>query len=331
MRPARLPVLAGLACALVAAAASAAPWRWTLPAGVAPPPIPADNPMTAAKVALGRRLFYDADLSVDGTMACSTCHEQKRGFADGNRSRPGVHGDPGRRNVPGLANIGWVTPLTWADPGLTGLETQALVPIAGLHPVEMGMAGHEAEIPARLGKDRCYQRMFRTAFPETKGRIDLPGVTHALAAFQRSLVSFDSPYDRARRGEAPLPAPAARGLALFEARCASCHGGPAFSDGRFHDVGTGSESDAGLSEKSGVDGDKGHFRTAPLRNVALAPPYLHDGSAPTLADAIARHQPGSLSASETEDAVAFIGALTDRTFIADPKLAYPDTACGKRL
>lgn len=98
-----------------------------------------------ARVELGRRLFYDADLSRDGTMSCATCHEQRHGFADGNRVHPGVTDEPGRRNVPGLANVGHFSPLTWADPRQTTLERQAAVPVFGTHPVEMGMAGMQAD------------------------------------------------------------------------------------------------------------------------------------------------------------------------------------------
>lgn len=322
------------AALLSAGAGSAGPWRWTLPAGVAPPAVPADNAMSAAKVELGRRLFHDADLSIDGTMACATCHEQRRGFADDNRTRPGVHGDSGRRNVPGLANVGWLGPLTWADPTLTTLEKQALVPITGDRPVEMGMRGKEAEIPARLGRDSCYRRMFARAFPETRGRIDLAAVAKALAAFERTLISLDSPYDR--RAATPLPPTAARGLALFETRCARCHAGPHFTDGRFHAVETkGDDADGGLAERSGDSADRGRFRTPALRNIALASPYLHDGSAATLGDAIRRHDrlpaATSLSSTQIDDLVAFIGTLTDAHFVTDPRFAYPDKVCGRKL
>lgn len=321
---------AALLLLAIAGAVSAGPWRWRLPEGIAPPAVPGDNAMSAARVALGRRLFYDADLSIDGTMACATCHEQRRGFADGNPTRPGVHGDPGRRNVPGLANVGWLTPLTWADPGLATLEKQALVPITGDHPVEMGMHGREAEVPARLGRDRCYRRMFAAAFPETRGRIDLEAVAKALAAFERTLISFDSPYDR--RNATPLPPAAARGLALFGAGCASCHAGPLFSDGRFHSIETKvGEADAGLGEKTGDPADRGRFRTPSLRNAALAPPYLHDGSTATITEAIRRHEAAKATLSETQldDLTAFIDTLTDRRFVSDPRLAYPETSCGR--
>jgi cytochrome c peroxidase len=104
-------------------------YRWQLPAGVVAPPVPADNLMSAAKVELGRRLFYDADLSRDGTTSCGTCHEQHRAFTEGNATHPGVGGVPGRRNVMALANVGYFNPLTWADPNQHRLEEQVLVPL----------------------------------------------------------------------------------------------------------------------------------------------------------------------------------------------------------
>jgi cytochrome c peroxidase len=117
---------------------------------VSPPPIPADNPISAAKVERGRRLFYDADISADGTMLCATCHEQKHAVTYGNVTHAGVAGEAGRRNVPGVANVGWASPLTFADTAATTLETQTRTPVFGTHPVEMGMAEREPEIGQRL-------------------------------------------------------------------------------------------------------------------------------------------------------------------------------------
>jgi len=338
MRRLSIGLTALTALALGTAAARPAQWLWNLPEGVEPPPAPADNPMNAAKVELGRRLFYDADLSVDGTMSCATCHEQKRAFADGNRTRPGVHGDPGRRNVPGLANVGYLSPLTWADPRLSTLEVQVAVPIFGETPVEMGMKGKEQELLRRLSRDKCYIRMFRNAFPERRGTIDMPAVSKALAAFQRTLLSHASLYDRYRRGEeSAFPAAARRGEALFGAHCASCHSGGNFTDQQFHAIeGKGTSSDMGLAEITGLPEDHGRFRTPSLRNVALTGPYLHDGSAASLPEAIARHAfmvplAGTLTPAQRDDLLAFLDTLTDREFVENPKFAYPETACGKPL
>lgn len=314
--------------AAVALLVAAAPlWQWSLPEKVSEPEVPSNNTMTAAKVELGRRLFYDADLSADGTMSCATCHEQKHAFADGNQTHPGVTGEPGRRNVPGLANVAWMTPLTFADPAATTLETQATTPVFGSHPVEMGMAGREAAIPDRFARDSCYRTMFRRAFPESEGRIDFVNVAKALASFERTLVSYGSAYDRGTLSE-----PARAGGALFARDCASCHAGQLFTDLRAHRLGPidKAASDQGLFEKTGAEDDRGRFRTPSLRNVALTGPWWHDGSARTLDAAIARHGRG-YEPSDVTSLMAFLGALSDPEFVTRKDLAIPDRACGRRL
>ena len=353
---AMLVAAAGALC--LAAAAPPAAYRWSLPTGVAPPPSPAGDPLTEAKVTLGRRLFYDADLSADGTMACGACHEQRHAFADGQKTRGGVTGEAGRRNVMSLANVGYYRALTWGDPGLTTLEGQVLVPLMGTHPVEMGMAGKGGALAERLGGDACYPRLFAAAFPEVQGRIGPDTVTRALAAFERTLVSMDSPYDRYRRGDrAALTVSAQRGMALFfgaSLDCAACHAAPLFTDaGRggadsFHNIGLYDldgaggypANDHGLREITGRAGDEGRFRTPALRNVALNAPYMHDGSVATLSEAVRRHYDGGprplrdrrlagagVSDAQVDDLVAFLGALTDQAFVTDPKLALPKPDC----
>lgn len=317
---------------LMLAAAAPHGWQWRLPRGIALPPVPADNPMSAAKVELGRRLFYEADLSINGTMACSTCHEQKRGFADGNATRPGVHGDPGRRNVPGLANVAWRLHLTWADIDLNRLEAQVAIPVLGEQPVEMGMKGQEAEIGRRLGRDACYRTMFARAFPETGGQIDLASVSAALSAFQRTMTSFDSLYDRFLAGKRSALTPAARrGMQLFDAQgCSNCHHGRDLTNDSLHALGVSMPQDRGLFEKTGDKADDGRFRTPSLRNVAVTGPYLHDGSARTMADAIRQHG-ASLTDAQMADMIAFLESLTDQKLLTDPRFAIPERACGRKL
>lgn len=327
-------LIAGLASLMLGAAiAVPARWHWDLPRGVAPPPVPADNAMSAAKVALGRRLFYDADLSIDGTIACATCHEQHRAFAEGNPTHPGVHGTPGRRNVPGLANAAWASSLTWGDPRIKRLEAQVLVPVSGTHPVEMGMAGKEDEIAHRLGRDDCYVSMFAAAFPSSSGRIDMSNIARALASFERTIVSFDSPYDAWKRGDrTAISYGATHGAAVFGASCAACHSGPLLSDGGFHAILPPNAEDRGLGEATDRAADDNRFRTPSLRNVALTAPYFHDGSAKTLAEAIRRHpQRSAIADADMADLIAFLDALTDPHLTANTALSLPDTACGKRL
>lgn len=290
------------------------------------PPAPADNPTTLAKVALGRRLFYDADLSVDGSMSCATCHVQRHGFADGNATHPGVHGDPGRRNVPGLANVAWLKRLTWADPRLATLEAQAVVPVTGTDPVEMGMAGRTEEIASRLNRDPCYRTLFRAAFPGSAGRIDMTAVVRALAAFERTMVSVNAPYDRWRGGARDsLSAEAQAGAKRFARHCAGCHAGPDFTDGRYHALLATGEDD-GVAHVTGRDADRGRFRTPGLRNVAVTAPYFHDGSARTLDDAIARHGL-PIAKQDRATIAAFLHSLTDADFLRDPRFSLPPVAC----
>lgn len=325
MRPAFLTA-ALLAASLLLTAAGPV-WRWSVPAGVSAPAVPSDNPMTAAKVELGRRLFHDADLSINGTMSCATCHEQEHAFADGNATHAGATGVPGRRNVPGLANAAWLSPLGLTDTSAVTLELQVHTPVFGTGPTEMGMAGQEAAIGERLGADRCYRAMFRRAFPETGGRVDFGNVARALASFQRTFVSFGSAYDRGA-----LSANARAGKALFDRDCAACHSGPLLTDLEMHRVEPADEaaSDPGLFEHTGLADDRGRFRTPSLRNVALTGPWWHDGSAPTLEQAISRHRPVS-DPAQMAGLTAFLSALSDTEFTTRETLSRPDRACGRRL
>jgi cytochrome c peroxidase len=294
-------------------------------------------------------LFYDADLSWDGAMSCATCHEQKRGFADANKTRAGFDGSPGERNIQALANLAWLNSLTWGGPHVDTLEHQALIPIEGFVPVEMGFGGKpEGALAQRLRDQACYPELFRAAFPERDGKIDMDTITLALAAFQRTLVSLDAPYDRWKRGDkAALTAQQARGAALFEEKqCASCHAGPHFTDAAvagkkpaeaFHRLARPKDGkDAGLARITLKDEDAGKFRTPGLRNVALSAPYMHDGEVATLAEAVRHHYSADatdarlrlvLSDEEVGDLVAFLGALTDEGFVNNPKFARPPATC----
>lgn len=285
-----------------------------------------------AQVALGRRLFHDGDLSINGTLSCATCHDPRHSFADGVRAHPGAHGEPGLRNVPSLVNVGSFSPLTWGNPSLATLEQQALVPIAGEDPVEMGMKGQEAELTRRLSASPCYRKLFKAAFPVTRGRIDFTSVSAALAAFQRTIVSHETDWDHAAAGGPVLNEAAARGEALFRGKgeCAGCHSGREFTDLAFHRLpgapADPSNGDFGLARATGRVEDRGKFRTPSLRNVALTAPYLHDGSADTMTEAIARHGT-TLSPVETTDIEAFLNALTHTAVGADPRYTRPGKAC----
>lgn len=340
-------LVALVACASTLTAAPKEAWI----AADAQPPSPRNNPPTPMKIELGRRLFYDGDLSWDGTMSCATCHEQKRGFTDPNKTRPGFDGQPGERNIQTLANVGWFGSLTWGGPQVDTLEHQALIPIEGFVPVEMGFGGRpEGLLAQRLADQACYPELFKAAFPERDGKIDMDTITLALSAFQRALVSLDAPYDRWRRGdEAAMSDQAKRGAALFEEKqCATCHAGPHFTDSAlpgvkakeaFHRLAWPKDgvADTGLARITQKAEDAGKFRTPGLRNVALSAPYMHDGEVATLPDAIRHHYADaragdkrlvlSVSDSEVADLVAFLDALTDKGFVTDARFSRPAAAC----
>lgn len=315
----RGPVLLGsLAFLVFTAFAAQQDYVWQLPAWVPIPTVPADNPMSEAKVELGRHLFYDKRLSADQSMSCATCHQQDKAFTDGLSVAKGVTGQKGARSAMALANVAYLPVLTWSNPNLTALEVQALVPMFGEHPVEMGMAGREKEMFARLQADPIYQRLFAQAYPaEARQGLDvlysLATVTRAIASFERSLLSFDSPYDRYTYGgqKNAMSASALRGEALFfgeKMECYHCHGGFNFTDNiqhsklpfaekGFHNTGLYNvdgkgaypKANPGIRELTGDADDEGKFRTPSLRNVALTAPYMHDGSIPTLTAVIRDH------------------------------------------
>ena len=332
-------------------------WAWPIPAWLPPPPVPDDNPMSAAKVALGRHLFYDARLSLDSTVACASCHDPARAFSDGRPTSVGVGGALGARNAPSLGNVAYLPVLTWGNPLITRLEQHALIPIFGTAPIEMAGAGQEAALFARLSADPYYQGAFVAAFPDRPAP-DLFTVTRALGAFQRTLITVNSPYDRFKRlgDRDAISASALRGEALFfgeRLECYHCHGGVNFTDNittsrmkmvekGFHNTGlhdplpAGSE---GIATFTLRPEDLGRFRTPSLRNVALTAPYMHDGSMATLDEVLEAYAKGgrfpaaagkssllagfTLTPGEKADVLAFLNSLTDESFTTNPALADP--------
>ena len=352
------PVLRAAVLLLAGAlAAPADPYAWPLPDWMPPPPVPADNSMSAAKVDLGRHLFHDARLSADSTVACVSCHVQDRAFTDGRALPVGIGGTIGVRNAPGLGNVGYLPVLTWANPHMTSLEFQALIPLFGETPDEMGNAGKEEALFARLAADPYYATAFAEAFPDRPAS-DLYTITRALGAFQRSLISVDSPYDRYKYGgDADAISDAAkRGEALFfdhRFECYHCHSGVMFTNTfasarsaqpevGFHNTGLYEDypaSSPGLIEITGRAADAGRFRTPSLRNVAVTAPYMHDSSIPDLRGVLAHYAgagraPGhpmkdgmiagfTATGAEIDDLIAFLESLTDPGFLADPRFSDP--------
>lgn len=272
--------------------------------------------MSHAKVALGRHLFYDVRLSGNQTQACASCHVQARAFTDGRERSVGSTGERGPRNAPSLANVVYMPTLNWANPTLTELERHILVPMFGENPVELGLAGREDELLARLRADRRYQELFHAAYPELDDPFSVRTTVQALAAFVRTLLSGDSPYDRFVYGGAwdALSDSAQRGLELFlseRLECHHCHGGFNFAGPTVHENTTFRESafhntglynlggkgryphpNTGLYEITGDPADMGRFRAPSLRNVAVTAPYFHDGSAQTLEEVVRFYEAG---------------------------------------
>src|SRR3954452_22071 len=171
------------------------PFEWQLPRGLPRPDVPADNPMTTVKVALGRRLFYDTRISGNGTFACASCHQQAHAFTDSRGRAIGSTGQAHARSAMSLTNVAYNASFGWADPSARSLEAQIAVPMFNEHPIELGIAGDEAEIVRRFASP-ADEPWFRAAFPADPRPVSLENIVRAIAAFERTLVSADSPFDR---------------------------------------------------------------------------------------------------------------------------------------
>jgi cytochrome c peroxidase len=300
-------------------------YPFNLPAGLSEPLVPRDNPMSADKVRLGRRLFYDRRLSLNQTQSCGSCHLPSKGFADGLTVALGSTGQHTPRNAMGLTNVGYMSALTWANPTQLTLERQALIPMFGIDPPELGLSGQEQELLRRLREDPWYTRMFRVAFSGESEPINVTNVTRAIASFERTLLSYNAPYDRFIRGDrGAMSESAQRGLELFNSErleCYHCHAGFNFSDstntatsaprdaafhnnGLFNIGGTGAypAPNRGVFEVSNRAEDMGRFRVPSLRNVEMTAPYMHDGSLATLEAVIDHYAAGGRNIAEGPNA-----------------------------
>ena len=280
--------------------------------------VPRDNPLTQAKVELGRQLFFDKRLSADGSVSCSSCHDPRFAFADGKRTAVGIGGRRGARNTPTVLNAMFNSTLFW-DGRVDSLEAQTKEPL--INPDEMGNTAHE-QVVKRIAVIPEYAEQFQKVFG---GPVNVDLLSKAIASYERTLVSANSPFDRFLAGDKnALNAPAQRGLTLFrtKARCSVCHNlnnsFPFFTDGNYRNTGVAAnfadfetisrrataltlegsgraisvldeqkgKAELGRFLVSGNALDIGSFRTPTLRNVELTAPYFHDGSAATLVDVI---------------------------------------------
>ena len=304
-----------VAVALAIAISRTATYDWQLPADLPAPKVPPDNPMSDTKVELGRWLFYDTRLSGNNTMSCGTCHIQGLAFTDGKAQAVGSTNVVHPRSSMSLVNTAYASRLTWANPLLNRLEDQALTPLLGDKPVEMGMAGRETEIGELLQSDKKYRELAQRAFPNDENPYSMLNAVRSIAAFIRSIVSFDSPYDHYVAGEAAALSPAAeRGLDLFfseKFECFHCHGGFNFTDSSthansnidqvgFHNNGlynldaSGAypADNTGLYDMTGQVRDMGRFKAPSLRNIVLTAPYMHDGSIATIEEVVDHYARG---------------------------------------
>jgi cytochrome c peroxidase len=323
-----------------AADAGAGSYLWRLPAGFPLPAVPADNPMSEAKVALGRRLFFEPRLSVNGRYSCASCHDPSRSFSDGRPLAVGATGETLPHNALALVNVAYNVSFGWTEPQVSSLEAQMLKPMLSRHPVELGLAGLEARLSATLGADPQYAAAFAAAFPPKDGAqahapspLTFDHIVKAIAAFERTLISGNSPFDRYVFGgeHGALSEEAKQGMALFfspEVGCAQCHSGFNFA-GNWRDAqgvtGRASFASNGTSTRP--------MRVPTLRNIALTAPYMHDGRFATLARVLehysnlgqqaqtrGRGHPDRrlpqhpLAPGERTALIAFLESLTDDSF-----------------
>jgi cytochrome c peroxidase len=323
--------LAGLLVVVLALApdwSQAAEFKLALPAGLQEQAarVPADNPITPEKIALGKKFFWDKRWSISGTVACVSCHQPDHGWSDPQQFSTNFAGKPTGRHAPTLVNRLFSERQLWT--GLRGtLEEQAT-----------NDSNRTVEkVMEQLGSIPAYRQEFRKVF----GRdFDADGVGQAIAAYVRTIVSGNAPYDRFRAGDrGAMSASARNGLILFEGKalCVQCHAGFNFTDETYRNIGVGMDKpnpDLGRYVVSKNDADRGAFKTPTLRDVAPRGPYMHDGSEKTLAEVVAFYNRGGvknpslasnirplgLTASEQSDLVEFMKALTGTI---DPEVGRP--------
>ena len=336
-----------VAATLVAAVAAEAAevvqsgaWKMTLPLGLQATSanIPEDNPMSDEKVALGKLLYFDKRLSQNMTISCASCHNPFHGFADPARVSMGVGGKTGTRNSPTVINRLFSADQFW-DGRAKDLEEQSHGPLT--NPVEMAM-GSQGDVVARVKAVKGYAPLFQKAFGDDA--IDMPRIAKAISAYERTVVSGDSAYDRYQAGDKSALSPSAvRGMELFngKANCVKCHAGFNFSDENYNNLGVGMNRpnpDLGRYAVTQKDEDRGKFKTPTLRNVAETAPYMHDGGERTLLEVVEFYDRGGianpnlskeikplhLTAQEKRDMVAFLQALTGDVRNADPPEKLPE-------
>jgi len=275
------------------------------------PPIPADNSMTREKIELGKMLFFEPRISASGVISCATCHNPALGWTDRIPRATGHDGQVGDRNTPTVLNSGFLAAQFW-DGREPDLEGQALGPIQA--EIEMNLT--LAEAIARLNEFDIYRTLFAEAFPGDPDPINPPNVAQAIASFERTLNTPNSPLDRFLRGDVKaMTETQVEGMKLFvDAGCVACHNGPALTDSNFHRFELPGSTDEGRFLVTGDEADKFAFRTPTLRNVAMTYPYFNNGSVAELRGAVQLMGQQMLgrdfSEIELDQLEAFMHALT---------------------
>ncbi|WP_299073252.1 methanobactin export MATE transporter MbnM [uncultured Paraglaciecola sp.] len=329
-------------------------YKWNIPKGFPLPNVPKNNPMTTAKVSLGKQLFFDENLSFNQTTSCGSCHLPQFAFAEPKTTAIGATGQLIKRNSQSLVNVAYNSNLTWAHSGLNQIEQQILIPMFSENPIELGITGHEDKVLNRF-KSQTYLALFNEAFNDKQVTFDR--IVKALASYVRSLTSFGSPFDKyAYQGnDDALSDAAKRGMELFfseKLECFHCHGGFNFTQSSqhenqkldlrpFHNTGLYNVDgkgayplfDQGLIEATLQPKDMGKFRAPTLRNVSVSAPYMHDGSLATLEDVIEFYASGGrghgktnplksafikgfeLQPKQKQDLIEFLQSLTDQKFL----------------
>jgi cytochrome c peroxidase len=308
----------------------------SIPTGFPMPDIPADNALTKSRVALGRRLFYDPALSADSTRSCASCHAPHLAFSDSTAVSLGIENRAGTRNAPTLANVAYQQKLL-REGGVPTLEMQILVPFQERHEFDFNIL-LAAE---RLNRMPEYVQMAETAYGR---KPDAFVITRSIAAFERTLLSGDAPFDQwffQGKNEA-ISASAKRGYDLFQSEklnCGTCHTGflltnQSFTNNGLYEV----YPDSGRFRLTGLESDRAVFKVPTLRNIALTAPYMHDGSLPTLEAVLDHYQTGgkahpnkspllkpfALTAQERTDLLAFLQSLTDSGFVTNAAHGRPE-------
>jgi cytochrome c peroxidase len=295
----------------------------------------AHNPLTEAGFQLGRKLFYDGNLSKDGNFSCASCHQQYAAFCTSDHDfSHGVNNTFTTRNAPALFNIAWIKRLHW-DGGVNNIEVQPLAPITSINE----MAESIDSILIKLKKDTSYARMFKQAFGSSL--INSQRMLKALAQFVGSLVSYNSKYDKVKRGEDTFEIFEQHGYDIFRSKCASCHTEPLFTDNSFHNNGLPLNNylcDVGRMRITNDSKDSLKFKVPSLRNIARTQPYMHDGRFYTLDQVLEHYRTGiengptldtllkngiSMTDLEKRDLKYFLWTLTDTSFLKDPRFSAP--------